>query len=308
MAITKYINDLLYRYECIILPGFGAFLTQNKPAHIDTVSHTFYPPSKTISFNRQLQTNDGLLANHIAIVEKCSYEDALQKLRNEVRTLKIQLENGKPVSFENIGSLQLKSDQQLVFSPDATSNFLTEAFGLSSFVSASVSRETSKEKNETSVLLFTPEKRGAAPYIKYAAIGLLALGLSSLGGLFIYNNQVVEHNLAEKQKANTQLENQIQQATFIVNNPLPSLTVAVKTPAGKYHVIAGAFRMEENAETKISELKLKGYPARGIGVNKYGLHQVVYNSFQEKDAALAELRKVQRIENQDAWLLVQELD
>lgn len=308
MAITKYINDLLYRYECVIIPGFGAFLTQNNSARIDTVSHTFYPPSKTLSFNKQLQTNDGLLANHITKAENCSYESALQKLRNEVNTLKIELESGNPVSFVNIGSLQQKQDQQLIFFPDASSNFLTEAFGLSSFVSAAVSRKEIIEKEEKPVLLFTPEKRGAAPYIKYAAIGLLALGLSSLGGLFIYNNQVEEHNFAEKQKANTQLENQIQQATFLVNNPLPSLTVSVKTPAGKYHVIAGAFRMEENADTKINQLKEKGYPARAIGINKYGLHQVAYNSFQEKEEALATLLRVQNAENQDAWLLIQELD
>tara|TARA_R110000850_G_scaffold271031_2_gene404868 strand:- start:263306 stop:264232 length:927 start_codon:yes stop_codon:yes gene_type:complete len=308
MAITKYINDLLYRYECVIIPGFGAFLTQNNPAHIDTSTHTFYPPSKTLSFNKQLQTNDGLLANHIAKAESCSYESALLKLRNEVKTLKIALESGSPVSFENIGSLQQKPNLQLIFSPDASSNFLTEAFGLSSFVSAAVSRKVVTEQEEKPVLLFTPEKRGATPYIKYAAIGLLALGLSSFGGLFIYNNQVQEHNFVEKQKATTQLENQIQQATFLVNNPLPSLTVSVKTPAGKYHVIAGAFRMEENADTKINQLKEKGYPARAIGVNKYGLHQVVYDSFQEREEALATLRRVQSTENQDAWLLIQELE
>ncbi len=308
MAITQYINDLLYRYECVIIPGFGAFLTQNNPARIDTVSHTFYPPSKTLSFNKQLQTNDGLLANHIAKAENCGYESALQKLRSEVKTLKTKLESGNPVSFEKIGSLQLKTNEQLVFSPDGSSNFLTEAFGLSSFVSAAVNRKALTEKEEKPVLLFTPEKGGATPYIKYAAIGLLALGLSSLGGLFIYNNQVEEHNFVEKQKATTQLENQIQQATFIVNNPLPSLTVAVKTPVGNYHVIAGAFRMEENADTKINQLKEKGYPARAIGVNKYGLHQVVYNSFQQKEDALATLRQVQNTENQDAWLLIQELE
>ena len=124
----------------------------------------------------------------------------------------------------------------------------------------------------------------------------------------MHNNQVSEHNIVEKQKANSLVENQIQQATFVVNTPLPSLTVAVKKPIRNFHLIAGAFRMEENAYTKIEQLKEKGYPARSIGVNKYGLHQVVYNSFENKNDALTELRNVKRNENQDAWLLVQELD
>ena len=71
MQITTYINDLLYRYECVIIPGFGALLTQYHSARIDSDTHVLFPPSKTLSFNRQLQTNDGLLANHIASVEKC---------------------------------------------------------------------------------------------------------------------------------------------------------------------------------------------------------------------------------------------
>ena len=66
--------------------------------------------------------------------------------------------------------------------------------------------------------------------------------------------------------------------------------------------------MEENALSKIEQLKEKGYPARSIGINKYGLHQVVYNSFENKNDALTELRNVKRNENQDAWLLVLELD
>ena len=28
MQLATYISDLLYRYECVIIPGFGAFLTQ----------------------------------------------------------------------------------------------------------------------------------------------------------------------------------------------------------------------------------------------------------------------------------------
>lgn len=307
MQLSIYISDLLYRYECVILPGLGALLTQNKPAHIDKETHTFYPPSKVLSFNRHLQTNDGLLANHIAKSENTTYEAALFRLRAEIKTLKIKLDKGETITISNIGTLKSNKNSSLEFIAEPTSNFLTEAFGLSSFISSKVVREVSEKKTEQPVLLFTPQKR-SIPYLKYAAIGLLAIGLSGMGGVYMYNNQVNQHNIVEKQKANSLVENQIQQATFVVNRPLPSLTVAVKKPVGNFHLIAGAFRMEENAYTKIEQLKEKGYPARSIGVNKYGLHQVVYSSFENKNDALNELRNVKRNENQDAWLLVHELD
>ena len=77
MMVANYISDLLYRYECVVLPSFGAFLTQKFSAEIDTDTNLFLAPRKTISFNEQLKQNDGLLANHILTVEQLSYADAL---------------------------------------------------------------------------------------------------------------------------------------------------------------------------------------------------------------------------------------
>jgi hypothetical protein len=306
MQLSTYISDLLYRYECVILPGLGAFITQTKPAHIDVKTHTFYPPAKTLSFNRHLQTNDGLLANHIAGLENMSYEVALSALRAQINVFKKALEKGEIVLIESIGELRSVRSNQIEFSPLSKSNFLTDSFGLAPFVSAEVARISEiPSKKETAVVAI---KTSSIPVWRYAAIGLIAIGLSSMGGLFVYNNQVQEHNLTEKQKANRLVENQIQQATFVVNTPLPALSVSVKKPMGSFHIVAGAFRMEENATSKIDQLIDMGYPARLLGVNRYGLHQVVYNSFEGREEALIELRKVQRSENPDAWLLIQELD
>ncbi|WP_339610740.1 SPOR domain-containing protein [uncultured Planktosalinus sp.] len=307
MELSSYISDLLYRYECVILPGLGAFLTQSKSAKIDFETNTFYPPGKSLSFNSHLQTNDGLLANHIARVENSSYEEALSKIRAEIKILKKSLELGKTVSFKNIGELKTDINHYVVFHQDANSNFLIESFGLTSFASSKVFRESKVINTEKAESLFNREKR-AIPLLKYAAIGLLAIGLTGMSGLFVYNNAVEEHNLVEKQKANSLVENQIQQATFVVNSPLPSLNVTIKKPLGKYHIVAGAFRVEENAMAKVEELKEKGFPSRFIGINNYGLHQVVYNSFTTKEEALSTLRSVKQTENIDAWLLVQELN
>ena len=84
MQLASYINDLLFRYECVIIPGFGAFLTQYHSARIDKSTNTFTPPGKLVSFNRQLQTNDGLLANYIATLESCSYETSLQRIKSSL--------------------------------------------------------------------------------------------------------------------------------------------------------------------------------------------------------------------------------
>ncbi|MFN2430356.1 MAG: hypothetical protein ABR574_10085, partial [Cryomorphaceae bacterium] len=34
-ALDQYINELLYDYDCVILPQLGGFVTNYKPAQID---------------------------------------------------------------------------------------------------------------------------------------------------------------------------------------------------------------------------------------------------------------------------------
>lgn len=312
MQITTYINDLLYRYECVIIPGFGALLTQYQSAKIDSETETFYPPAKTLSFNRQLQTNDGLLANYIASVEKCSYESSLQKLRNYTGKLSLQLSEGEVVSLSNIGDFHLNEENSVQFIPSSKQNFSTSSFGLTSFVTPKVTREVYRETvealEEKVPLYITPERRSKKSYLKYAAIALVSISIAGFSGMKLYEGEVQKHNFAEKQKANTIVENQIQEATFSIENPLPALSLTFKKQTGKYHIIAGAFRVEENADKKIQQLRENGFTPTLIGVNKYGLHQVAYNSFENRLDALKNLREIKNTQNSDAWLLVKELE
>ena len=310
MQLATYIKDLLYRYECVIIPGFGAFLTQYQSARIESDTNTFYPPRKVVTFNRQLQTNDGLLANYVASVENCNYEIALQKIRNFTGKLSLQLSAKEVVSLKNIGEFYLNEENSVQFSPSNKENFNTASFGLNTFSSVQISREGSSNISNLTTetpLLFIPEKRETTPYLKYAAIALIALSVTGLGGLKLYEGQVKKFNFAEKQKANTLLDNQIQEATFVIENPLPALNLTLPKQAGNYHVVAGAFRVEENAINKLNELLEKGYAAKAIGMNKYGLHMVVYSSHEDRLDAYKSLLSVKSTENKDAWLLVKNL-
>lgn len=310
MTIATYISDLLYRYECVILPGFGAFLSQKVSAKFNEKEQNFYPPKKQLSFNSQLKKNDGLLANYIAEVENLGYKEALYKVEEYAQQLQEQLEKDRNYTIKNIGTFKLSGEGKLQFEPQLTSNFLADAFGLASIPAISVSREVFKkqveELEEKTPILFTPERRKSIPYFKYAAIGILALGLSGITGLKLYSNQVSNHNIAEQQAAESQLQQKIQQATFVIDSPLPEITFTVTNQSGDFHVVAGAFRVEENAHQKVEELKAEGHKARYIGENKYGLHQVVYSSYNTRRDAINVLYEVQKT-NAGSWLLVQEL-
>ena len=308
MRLDSYISDLLYRYECVILPGFGAFLTQYQPARIHKSTDAFYPPSKLLSFNRQLQSNDGLLADHIAKSKDISYADALTAIRSYTRFLEHELEAGKNIIIEAVGSLAMEAGK-ITFEPSAENNYLTASFGLSHFVQPAMSRSSEEAiALEAEPLLFTPTQEQRPVYLKYAAIGLIAIGLSSFGGLKIYESGGKQHNYVQSQDAKDRVQNSIQEATFVISNPLPSLEVNLPKYQGRYHIIAGAFREEANAHKKIAQLQAQGFESRLLGKNKYGLHQVSYESHSERSAALKALRNIKNNNNKDAWLLVKQFN
>ncbi len=311
MELETYISDLLYRYECVTIPEFGAFLTQRASATIDDATNTFYPPKKTVSFNEQIQKNDGLLAHYVADVEKIPFEVANEKIAKRVNTMKAFLTQGETVSFKNIGDIVFNAEGKIVFEPSYHLNYLTNSFGLSQFVSPAVSREvykTAVEAIEKVIpLTITPEKRKVKPYFKYAAVALIALTIGGLVSSKYYIDQIEQHNQIAQEKATQQLEAKIEQATFNLN-PLPAITLNVVKQFGNYHVVAGAFRVEDNCTQIIEVLKAKGFNARSIGVNKYGLNEVVYGSYETAEEALVVLRNVRNYHNEDAWLLVKALD
>ena len=140
MNIDQYIAPLLYRYQCVTVPGLGAFLTEMQSAQFNENSNVFFPPKKLISFNSYLKNNDGLLANHIAQKEKIGYEVAVQNIEKEVATWKNILQSKQQIELHNIGILVLNAEGNLVFEASNQVNFLTDSFGLSSFVSPFIKR------------------------------------------------------------------------------------------------------------------------------------------------------------------------
>ena len=154
MQLETYISDLLYRYECVTIPEFGAFLTQRVSATIDDASNSFHAPKKVVSFNEQIQKNDGLLAHYIADVEKISFEVANKKITKRVKLLKSYLTQGETLTFKNIGEIVFNNEGKILFEPRYHLNYLTDSFGLSQFVSPTVNREVYKETAKTIKKLF----------------------------------------------------------------------------------------------------------------------------------------------------------
>ena len=53
MNIGKYVHELLLENDTVIIPGFGAFISNYKPAEIDEETNELKPPAKEVTFNAQ---------------------------------------------------------------------------------------------------------------------------------------------------------------------------------------------------------------------------------------------------------------
>ena len=130
MNLAKEISFLLYKHNCVILPGFGAFLINEKQAERSAVAQYAMPKQEVINFNRQIINNDGLVANHLSLRLQCSYEDGLKAVESYISELWVELENKRNVEIAEVGTFYYTQESKLVFVPHYLVNFSRESFGL----------------------------------------------------------------------------------------------------------------------------------------------------------------------------------
>jgi hypothetical protein len=328
MKIELYIAQLLYRYQCVTVPGFGAFLTEIQSAQLLENSHSFFPPKKVISFNTHIKNNDGLLANHIAQAEKTSYDYAVSAIEYEVLSWKKTLQENRSFSIKNIGVLSLNSENNILFTPNEQTNYLAQSFGLTSFVSPAVKREVELPKTEVvfekstavttvieeekPIFNFIPETRERSPYLKYAAVFVIGLAIAGSIGYPMYQNQIASETILVETAVQKQVQHKIQEATFFIKTPIPAVTLSLKSEKEveakmPYHIMAGAFRSEANAQKRYNQLVAKGFKARVLGINKNGLYPVLYGSYSTFAEAEKEKDSITETDNPEAWILIQSL-
>ncbi len=313
MIIGKYISELLYRYQCVTVPGFGAFLTENQSAQLNGSAVSFLPPRKVISFNANIKNNDGLLANHVALAQKISYDAALDLIHDEVNAWLSVVYNRESLVLENIGTVKLSADMNWFFEPKSDLNYLTSSFGLSSFIAPAIKREELKKEvevlEEKAPILFTPEKRKNYSFLKYAAM-FAFFGLAGTFGYKLYYDQQIEQNTQIVQKnVEAKVQQKVQEATFNIippsTEPIVETVEKNTTLVYPYHIVAGVFSKPQNAENAYKDLVKKGFKAVKANRNKKGMYPVYYQSFATTTEAEQFLQNLRKDPKNQAWLLVE---
>lgn len=136
MLIDKYIENALYLYQCVIIPGFGGFVAREEDSFQSAEHGKYSPRSKKFVFNRSLRVNDGVLASYIAGIRDITYAEALSEISHAVDFYISQLEKGDAVEITGVGVIKAEGGQWM-FEPSEVKNFSREEYGLGSSVASS---------------------------------------------------------------------------------------------------------------------------------------------------------------------------
>ena len=333
MNLIQHIKELLYQQECVTLPGFGSFLTQTHPIKVNRYTGEFTPPSRSISFNRLIQENDGLLASYVAKREGVSYPDALAMIEKELQHWNKRLDR-ETMILPGIGEFSFNAENKLRFLPHGKINFDANALGLSAFQrtpekaqirAAAIVPPTPSPKPNPSMqdnkepLAFTPEaqEEKKSPALRYAIIGVVAVAL--LGATYYFGNQYLEsERLKSTELAQKRIAKNVQEASFdlgaiaslelsvpaVIETTEDNGSVAVES-GQFYSIIAGSFRDQANAERKLEELKSQGFEAAFAEASPDGLIRVAYGRFESKREAYRLLSFIKYSLEEEAWYLVE---
>jgi nucleoid DNA-binding protein len=273
--ITAFIRELLFGHDCVIVPGFGGFIGNYTPARIDKKSGTFFPPVKQISFNRNLNHNDGLLAGRISGSTGISYGDARNLVEEFVSEIRRKLGIGEKVVFDHIGSFINNQEGNIQFEPDRASNYHLDSYGMESFqlmplegynVRTRITRPLQRDPvRQVSIRKVLWRAAVIIPLLSVLVIVPLktdlfksrveTTNLNPLVSAEFEQNKIAVDEIAKIDQAKTE-ENG---STVIDRQPETEVAAPAAAEANVYFLITGSFKSEENAISQVNILEEEGF-------------------------------------------------
>ncbi len=341
--IYSHIAYLLTKYECVIIPGFGALVHSPAPAKSAMDEDIFSPPSVSLGFNPELKHNDGILADSIKRERKIPYNEANKIVSDFSVELVSLLKNKGEFTIPQVGHFVLSQDKKINFSPSTDLSANAGQFGFKNFYMPLLSEivmpvekeEPEKIKGKHVVMIPLSKKMLTAASI--AAIALIFLLLSTpidnkeiptqYAGMFSSYMPIQEKVSVElpvnKDKGEVLVkdtavsfdskEDTVSSITTIPekeNNPEIKLIVkdekvppVISNSTNGYLIIIASFPNKSDAEKMLPYFK-KQFNSASI-IEKSDRSRIYIRSFQDKDEAEYFLNKF-RLENpkhKDAWLL-----
>lgn len=335
-SLEAHIVSLLYTCDCIIVPGLGGFVKREYSACYDAELRKFMPPRHSISYNAQLNLDDGLLAQSYMSSDGLTYEEAKEKISSLVADIMRQLKETGQYRFVRIGTL-IYADGTIEYGGDDEGNYSYDTYGCAPFAiecrqsvlkdSASrtfelpsVKKKTSAGKNDYSQ---PEEKHVIGLYLQQA----VAIALTVVLFAFMTNEHLNLWNSTTDAVQKTSVMNGF---VFGANTNMHSvnttLTAKKKVPEveetrqGKrqqeaepkpmierknnYTIVLASSVSKHNANAYIKEMNRKGFSEASV-YETNSMRRVIYSSFPSQEDARKMLKSLRSrsADFSEAWVL-----
>ncbi|MDD4141855.1 MAG: SPOR domain-containing protein [Bacteroidales bacterium] len=133
MKVEKFISELLYEYDCVIIPDLGAFILNPHKASFDPTHSIFMPPRKEVVFNSLLKNDDGVLLSYISEKNNISYAEAKQNVDRFVENINERLNLREIVFMSQLGTFIRDAEGNVCFNSFPGMTYDSNSYGFGNF-------------------------------------------------------------------------------------------------------------------------------------------------------------------------------
>jgi len=321
--IKKHIGQILYERDSLIIPDLGGFVSTYKPATIDHVQGLIQPPSKKLSFNKNLIINDGVLINCLQEALDISLEEAQKSIEDFVHRTIETLDNREIILFPGIGRLYKDYENNIQFLQDNT-NYNTAVYGLTALQFYPILRARPSAHVASDAV---PKRAAAGPSFDYrrAATSLMPFALIAvivIAAFTLFKPTAATDSAIVKPVADRMINKKpsAEQQLSIIKSPFEETTEELETeepltietpdtesatfsPAAKECVIIiGAFSKKAGVEKRVGQIIDLGYSVyqdRKGGLTRVGIQF----AYQKEDEIRDKLESMRDNFDNRAWIL-----
>lgn len=334
LDLAKYIHELMLEHDCVSIPDFGGMVAQRFRAEINPGTNIMRPPSKRISFHKELVANSHLLLQKVAQKNGITQSKASEQIAAVVSDWKTELGNGNSIKLNGVGRFYLDKAGSICFNQSLESNFDLDAFGLEMFRATAIKRdEAIKESVSVAIAESVKKTQQKFPFWRAAAVfagigALLTIGFFktdfSVQDRFMANinplhyskaieipvvksaevapiNETVEGDILPTVNAAEEAVHYNDVASEIAVEKEPVTAIAQQAETASFYVIVGSFKEKHNAEELVASLSAQGYPAQIINDNS-GFDKVSIEGFSNRVEAVQAMRAYQLSVSKGAWI------
>lgn len=294
--MNRYISQLLHYHDCVIVPGLGGFVLNYSEAKINTSLNLFSPPVKEVRFNRSLSHNDGLLANYIVQKEEVSYSEAVEKIDIYVDDIRLKITRGEEFVINEVGAFNGDTIGNIIFTPEESNSFLTDAFGLSSF------RIEPVDNNQTVKLSKAQPVIARTKTINYWNSAAAVL----VGAFFLLTTNLNDSDISQAGFIDFSSKSNVVLNEVVIKDVIKPASAKQSLPTEEYHIIAASLNSEASAMNMKNRFVKNGYIDTKILNDGKGHYRISIDSYGSREIAINRMKEYRKEKDfASVWVLKQ---